>query len=154
MALSKKLRAFINEAKKEDSYWVEKAKLGFSIALERWRRQSQFSNSELAEKIGTSPAYITKVFRGDANFTIETMNKLARACGGQLDIQIVDCNAKTSHWGPHIFQAREADFKVPAFGVSASSGVTETENDANPWFPAMSAAMIKATNDERFALAA
>ena len=35
-----KLRAFIQEAKKGDAYWAEKAKLSFSIVLERWRRQS------------------------------------------------------------------------------------------------------------------
>ena len=51
------------------------------------------SYADLAEKIGTSAAYITKVFRGDANFTIESMAKLSRATGGKLHIRIIDDNA-------------------------------------------------------------
>ncbi len=101
MALSKSLAAFVNKAKRSDAYWVEKAKLNFSLALERWRRASGLSNKQLAEKIDTSPAYITKVFRGDTNFTIETMVKLARACNGQLDIRIVDEAIDASRWAEH-----------------------------------------------------
>jgi len=46
------------------------------------------AQKDLAEKINTSSAYVTKVFRGDANFTIETMVKLARAVDGELQIRI------------------------------------------------------------------
>jgi transcriptional regulator with XRE-family HTH domain len=77
------------EAKLRDSYWVEKAKLDFSIALNHFFDRSGKTQKELADKLNTSPAYITKVFRGDANFTIETMVKLARAVDGQLNIDIV-----------------------------------------------------------------
>lgn len=87
------LREFIAKARESDAYWVERAKNGFALALERWRRAKGLSNTELAGKIGTTPAYITKVFRGDTNFTIETMVKLARACGGELNIQIEEPRA-------------------------------------------------------------
>lgn len=98
MALSKSLKALLDKAKQTDAYWVEKAKLNFAIALERWRVRSGLTNKQLAEKIGSSPAYMTKVFRGDTNFTIETMVKLARACDGQLDIRIVESKADATRW--------------------------------------------------------
>lgn len=151
MALNKKLLAFIENAKQGDSYWVEKAKLGFAMALERWRRDSGLSNTELAAKIGTSPAYITKVFRGDTNFTIETMSKLARACGGQLDIQIIDTRAQASRWAHRVAQERGGETsKGLATHKFASSSTTETVNTANPWFGTLS----PARNDEQFVCAA
>ena len=94
MALNKKLAEFIVARKQSDSYWVESAKLDFSIEMEKKRKRAGLSYANIAEKIGSSAAYITKVFRGDANFTIESMVKLAKATGGKLDIKIIDENAK------------------------------------------------------------
>lgn len=87
MAL-KSFKKLLTEAKQRDSYWVEKAKLNFSIELTNFFKKSGITQASLAEKLNTSPAYITKVFRGDANFTIETMVKLARSVDGELQIHI------------------------------------------------------------------
>jgi len=89
MAL-KSFKTLLADAKQRDGFWVEKAKLDFSIALNRLFEKSGMSQKELSEKLNTSPAYITKVFRGDANFTIETMTKFARAVDGQLHITITE----------------------------------------------------------------
>lgn len=94
MAL-KSFKTLLADAKQRDSYWVEKAKIDFSVALNRLFEKSSMSQKDLAEKLDTSPAYITKVFRGDANFTIETMTKLARAVDGQLHIHISPKHSKT-----------------------------------------------------------
>ncbi|WP_404358514.1 helix-turn-helix domain-containing protein [Methylotuvimicrobium sp. KM1] len=96
MAL-KSFKKLLADAKQRDSYWVEKAKLDFSVALNHLFEKSGMSQKALAEKLGASPAYITKVFRGDVNFTIETMTKLARAVDGQLHIHISPKHSK-SHW--------------------------------------------------------
>jgi ribosome-binding protein aMBF1 (putative translation factor) len=98
MKLSKALQKFTDLAKTKDSYWVERAKLDFSMALEAQRLSVGMSYSSIAKKIGTSAAYITKVFRGDANMTIESMVKLARATGGKVRIQIVDEHANSKRW--------------------------------------------------------
>ena len=98
MKLSKALQKFTEQARKDDSYWVEKAKLDYSVALEKQRKRSGMTFAALAKKIGTSAAYITKVFRGDSNLTIESMVKLARATGGRLTIQVADDKADASRW--------------------------------------------------------
>ncbi len=98
MKMDKGLLASLDEDKKTDGYWVEKAKLDFSMSLERQLRQAKMNYAALAKKIGTSAVYITKIFRGDSNVTIESMVKLARATGGELDIQIVDRTAATYQW--------------------------------------------------------
>ena len=45
-------------------------------------QENKISRVELAKRLGSSPAYITKVLRGDINFTVETMVRLAKAVGG------------------------------------------------------------------------
>lgn len=111
----KSFKRLLADAKQRDSYWVEKAKLDFSVALNRLFEKSGMSQKELAKKLDTSPAYITKVFRGDANFTIETMTKLARAVNGQLQIDIAPKQsdlAQSQH--PSTQQAQAKVFEVPA----------------------------------------
>ncbi|QCB46621.1 helix-turn-helix transcriptional regulator [Hydrogenophaga sp. PAMC20947] len=150
MALNKRLRALVDEAKKSDGYWVQNAKLGFALALEKWRRRSEMSNTELAEKVGSSPAYMTKVFRGDTNFTIETMVKLARACGGRLEIQIVETGVSSKTWANiarHAPAQHGKDFQRAQFFV-LHSAITVPGTAANgDWLTA-------AAHDERYALAA
>lgn len=90
MAINKKLATYLAERKKTDAYWVESAKLDFAMALEKQIRLAGLSYANLAKKIGTSAAYISKVFRGDTNMTIETMVKLSRASGARLQIEVVN----------------------------------------------------------------
>lgn len=89
MKMNKVLSALVETARHSDSYWVEQAKLDFALALEQRRRAANMTGADIAAKIGTSAAYISKVFRGDSNCTMETMVKLARATGGQLDIRLL-----------------------------------------------------------------
>ena len=98
MKIIKSLKKMLAEAKLGDTYWIEKAKLDFSIALEGRRRASGMNYKDVAVQIGTSQPYVTKVFRGDANLTIETMVKLARATGGRLDLHIAEAEAPATLW--------------------------------------------------------
>lgn len=98
MKMLKALRQVIENAKLTDVYWVEKAKLNFALALESRRREASMSYKQIAEKIGTSQPYVSKVFRGDANLTIETMVKLARATGAHLDIQLTEIEPRAVSW--------------------------------------------------------
>lgn len=90
MNTNSKVQQFLADASQHDSYWVEQAKLNFSIAMENRRKNAKMSYKDIAAKIATSAAYVTKIFRGDSNLTIETMVKLARATGGNLSISITD----------------------------------------------------------------
>lgn len=47
------------------------------------------TNAKLAESIGVSPAYVSKVLHGDVNFTLETMTKLAMAVGSRVEVNFV-----------------------------------------------------------------
>jgi hypothetical protein len=43
---------------------------------------------EFTEGVVREMAYVTKILRGKANFTLETMVRLARALGAELRVQI------------------------------------------------------------------
>jgi|UniRef100_A0A7V6A1D9 phage-related protein/transcriptional regulator with XRE-family HTH domain len=78
----------LSEAKKQDSYWVARAISTFTEELHKFTEQGKISRVELSRRLGTSPAYITKIFSGNVNFTVETMVRLARAVGGQLHLHV------------------------------------------------------------------
>lgn len=55
------------------------------------RMQAQgMSNAELARRMGTSSAYITRLFRGNANLSVQTMVKLAQTVGGSLRVELAE----------------------------------------------------------------
>jgi transcriptional regulator with XRE-family HTH domain len=122
MKLGNGLKTFLTAAIKGDSYWVEKAKLDFALGLENRRRSAELTYAAIAQKIGTSGAYITKVFRGDSNLTIESMVKLARATGGELEIRIAEKCDDAFIWDavklPAQVQNRNASMSTTAIVVS------------------------------------
>lgn len=67
---------------------ADSVKLDFAIAVERAIRQKGVSRSDLARLISSSPAWITKVMRGDANLTIDTMCLLADALEHEVHIHL------------------------------------------------------------------
>ena len=88
--LSKNLSSFVESAKNDDFYWVEKIKLDFAIELDRCRRDLNMTASEFAKELGVSRAYMSKLFRGDVNLTIKSMVKLARAVGARISLSTHD----------------------------------------------------------------
>jgi predicted XRE-type DNA-binding protein len=88
--LSQNLKSFVESAKNDDFYWVEKIKLDFAIELDRCRRDLNMTASEFAKELGVSRAYMSKLFRGDVNLTIKSMVKLARAAGARISLSTHD----------------------------------------------------------------
>lgn len=91
-----KLRNLKARVKARDGYWVEKLKLDLTKALSGQMKRKGLKKGDIAKKLDLSAPYMTKVMRGDENFTIETMVKLARAAGGQLHIHISDKDSDVS----------------------------------------------------------
>lgn len=83
-----RFKRLLEEARKHDDYWVQDAIHGFTEQLYELMERRGMRKSELAERIGSSPAYITKVMRGNTNFTIESMVRLVRALEGKLWIKV------------------------------------------------------------------
>ena len=74
------------EARRMPEYWEEGAILDFTEALYVAMEEQGVTRAELAHRLGTSQAYVTRVLGGHANFTLKTMAKLALALGLQLEV--------------------------------------------------------------------
>ncbi len=85
---AKTFKELFRKAKERDEYWVADAILTYTEELSRLVEKKGVSQADLARALGVSTAYVTKVFRGNTNFTIQTMVKLARAAGGRVNIHI------------------------------------------------------------------
>ncbi|MHB1099533.1 MAG: helix-turn-helix domain-containing protein [Burkholderiales bacterium] len=92
----------LKEARASDSYWVETAKLDFALEFTRHMKEQGVSKSEMAKRLKTSPAYITKLLRGDANLTIESMVKAARALNCDFHTHIAHRNASVRWVDVHV----------------------------------------------------
>lgn len=81
-----------NSRKRTVGHLVESEKNEFALQLNRILESKNMTRRELASQLNTSPAYISKVLRGDANVTIESMVKLTHAAGGTFHCCITDKN--------------------------------------------------------------
>lgn len=88
-------RQFIAEAEASPDYWSAVAAYEFVRELERRMEEQGVSRAELARRLGSSKAYVTKVLTADANFTLTTMTRLAMALGGEVHVRIADPKKKT-----------------------------------------------------------
>jgi transcriptional regulator with XRE-family HTH domain len=109
------------EAKKRDAYWVADAIYTFTEELHNQAENMNVSRAELARRLGVSPAYITKLFRGNGNYTVETMVRLARAVGASLHLHLAP-EAPEVPWSrieafPGIITARYENVSAPKVEV-------------------------------------
>ena len=78
------LDALFGDSAKREGYWVELAKIDFTEEICKRMDELGITRKELAERMGSSQAYVTKVLRGNANFTIESMVKIAKALDSEF----------------------------------------------------------------------
>lgn len=110
-----------DDARRHPEYWRELAILEFTDELVRVMDESGVSRAELARRLQTSPAYVTKALRGDANLTISSMAKLARALDLELRVHLAPAGALTT-WRdtlPGNASADSGDAPGPVDGRSA-----------------------------------
>lgn len=62
--------------------------VGFLAQVHSRMQALGLSHAALAQRMGTSPAYITRLFRGTANLSVQTMVKLAQAVGNTLRVEL------------------------------------------------------------------
>lgn len=84
----KSFAEIFKKAKERETYLKASIILEFTEGLYGLMQDNNITRKELAERLGTTPAYVTKVLRGDVNFTIDSIVKLAKAAGGSVQIHI------------------------------------------------------------------
>jgi transcriptional regulator with XRE-family HTH domain len=88
-------RQFVAEAKQSVDFWVDGPITEFAEDIWRLMEEQKVSRAELARRLGTSRAYVTKLLGGNANFTLHTMTKVAMALGATVHVHVADQRAVT-----------------------------------------------------------
>ena len=81
------------EARQSVDYWVSVPIDEFTEDVCELMEKQGVSRAELARRLGTSRAYITKLLDGNANFTLETMTKVAMALGTAVHVHLAPQDA-------------------------------------------------------------
>ncbi|GAB0058369.1 hypothetical protein SIID45300_02718 [Candidatus Magnetaquicoccaceae bacterium FCR-1] len=76
------------EAEKYDDYWKERVILDFTTDLYQAMLKKKLSKKEFAALLGVSPPQVSKIFRGEGNFTVESMVRWANALDCQLRVHV------------------------------------------------------------------
>lgn len=91
------LKAKADQARTSHAYHAEGASIRFTEAVIARMESCGITRTDLAEKIGTSPAYITKILRGDTNFTLDSMVKIAQALDCEIDFELRPLTRKVTY---------------------------------------------------------
>ena len=81
MSLNKSLEEYIKEYKDDPEFIAERIIVNIVEDIYRLMENKNISNADLAQKMGTSRPYISKLLNGNPNMTILTLVKVAKALG-------------------------------------------------------------------------
>jgi transcriptional regulator with XRE-family HTH domain len=95
------IQAALKAARKTHEYRAEGASIEFTNAMVTRMREAGVSRSELARKIGVSPAYISKLLRGATNFSLDSMVKIAHALNCEFRCHLEPVAAKSQRFDGH-----------------------------------------------------
>ncbi len=84
------------EAERHEDYWVAGAILELTEDVVREMERQGITRTELAQRLGITPAYVTKTLRGQVCFSLATMVRLARALDAELRVQIAGPTVTTA----------------------------------------------------------
>jgi hypothetical protein len=76
------------DAERHPDYWIAGVILEFTESVVREMARQGLTRTALAERLGTTPAYVTKILRGKVNFTLATMARLSHALGTDLHVRL------------------------------------------------------------------
>ena len=128
------------------AYQAEKLAVAFLAELNAFMQAHDVSNAELARRAGVSPAYITKVFRGPSNLSLETLAKLADAVGSKVHLHLANHSADV-RWFDVFKQQR-------TLKRGFEPGAADFLQTMSKLKPLVEVPLTEISNDEKFALAA
>ena len=81
------------------AYKQARTKLDLTRQIESRMRQLGINKTELAQRSGKSKAYVTKMLRGENNFTIDSLVALAETLQAGVEIRLVPADAASEASG-------------------------------------------------------
>lgn len=128
---SKGFSALLGRLESSEGYELDALKVELCEQIYLIMEQEKVTKAELARRLQTSRAYITKLLQGSANFTIESLVKVARALECNVSVKlrskageefgsIWEAKKVTSSLLESVTQWRREEFSLADFGTSGS----------------------------------
>ncbi|MEO5347253.1 MAG: helix-turn-helix domain-containing protein [Magnetococcus sp. YQC-9] len=76
------------EAEKSNTFWQGRVILEFTTDLYQAMLKKKLSKKEFADLLGVKPPQVSKIFRGEGNFTVESMVRWANALDCQVRVHV------------------------------------------------------------------
>lgn len=115
------------DARNSPEYKAERLALQFAAELERLMEEKSITRAQLAKKAGVSKAYITKLFSGEGNYTLETMVRFADAVGADLHQHLCD-GGRRMRWLESIPGGRMTTAPAPLARKTVVSRMDENDD--------------------------
>lgn len=80
------LQEFLKSPENKKLYDDYGRQLEISYSLLQMRKRKKMSQSQVAKKVGTTQSNIARMEAGNQNFSVNTLDKLARVFGKQLEV--------------------------------------------------------------------
>jgi transcriptional regulator with XRE-family HTH domain len=90
-----KYRDILREAERDSEYWLAVPATEFASEVARRMTEQKVSRAELARRLGTTRANVTKLLRGDARLKLQTMARVAMALNATVHVHVADRYAVT-----------------------------------------------------------
>lgn len=91
------LREWLDEELKDPEFkqYYDEASIKWHVAMQivEARQKANMTQGELARQIGDRQQNVSRIESGEQNVTIGTLDKIAKAVGGQLVVKIVESKA-------------------------------------------------------------
>ena|SRR5690348_14191053 len=123
------LKELLAKARGSVTYLAERVILDFTSDLDRLMSEKELSRAEVGRRIGASPAYVTKVMRGNTNLTVKSMVALAAAVGASVQIVLIseeDQRNADAWWTVGAIESRRAQLFLPLAVVAANEESWQT----------------------------
>jgi transcriptional regulator with XRE-family HTH domain len=91
-------RQRVRDVENSPDFLVEDVKLSFAEELTRLLADQHVSRTELADRMRTSRAYVTRILRTDYNLTVLTMVKVASALNARVSLHLRPVEAERTQW--------------------------------------------------------
>lgn len=121
----KSFRDLFEAAERDPAFHKELAILEFTEELVRVMHEQGVTPTELARRIGSSQAYVSRVLNGGANFTLGSMTKLAMGLGMDLKMHLSPADAVTVWRDYYPGSTRTSEARGQVISVELSEAFSE-----------------------------
>jgi len=133
MNAAERFNKLMDQSRQSPEFWMEKAIIEYTEEIVSQMAQQGISRTELARRLGKNPAFVTKLLRGNNNFTFDTVVRIARALEMEFvphmkpvgwQTQWLDCSPSKP-----VEKAEPLGIKKKAYAKEVPVPVTGEENE-------------------------